>query len=135
MRLVIKVFCLLICVLACSLTGYGQANRLLFHSLGVDDGLSHSSVYALIQDKRGFIWAGTADGLNRYDGKSVKVYRPKQATQNPDAAYIRDCISEDGKGNIWYANETGIYCWETRSEEIKLKSAFKGRAIAAYFQD
>lgn len=44
-------------------------------SLSVDDGLSQSMAYCILQDSRGFIWIGTQDGLNRYDGKTVKTYR------------------------------------------------------------
>jgi ligand-binding sensor domain-containing protein len=46
-----------------------------FGTVTIDDGLSQGFVYAGMQDKDGFVWLGTADGLNRYDGNSVKVNR------------------------------------------------------------
>jgi hypothetical protein len=46
-----------------------------FDRLTAEDGLSSDQTWELSQDKRGFMWFGTANGLNRYDGASVKVYR------------------------------------------------------------
>ena len=51
------------------------ADMLYFKHLTADDGLSHNSVYAIHQDRRGFLWFGTQDGLNRYDGYNFKVYK------------------------------------------------------------
>ena len=45
-----------------------------FDQIGLEQGLSQSTVYAIVQDKQGFMWFGTQDGLNRYDGYSIKVY-------------------------------------------------------------
>jgi signal transduction histidine kinase/ligand-binding sensor domain-containing protein len=90
-----------------------------FETMGVNEGLSQSSVYSIYQDKRGFMWFGTADGLNRYDGNKVKVFKLdpnkiKQANSN----YIRGKIAEDSKGNIWYTNETGIYYYSPLIDDI-----------------
>src|SRR5512143_3714429 len=49
---------------------------LRFLHYGLDEGLSQSSVLALAQDNLGFLWVGTQDGLNRFDGYSFKVFRP-----------------------------------------------------------
>ena len=46
-----------------------QEPSLYFEKITVQDGLSHNKVNCIIQDRRGFIWIGTDDGLNRYDGK------------------------------------------------------------------
>ena len=46
-----------------------------FKKYQVEDGLSHNTVWCAIQDSYGFIWLGTSDGLNRYDGRGNKVYR------------------------------------------------------------
>ena len=47
----------------------------LYRSYQTDDGLSHNGVWAVMQDSRGFLWFGTNDGLNRFDGLNFKVYR------------------------------------------------------------
>jgi signal transduction histidine kinase/ligand-binding sensor domain-containing protein len=111
----------------------GAQHRLLFQSIGVNEGLSHSSVYSLLQDSRGFIWAGTADGLNRYDGREVKVYRPDDALQNAEAAFIRDKPMEDKNGNIWYVSLPGIYCWEKKTDHVVRKKKLNNNAIAFFF--
>ena len=51
-----------------------------FEHIGVQNGLSQSSVYSILQDKMGFMWFGTRSGLNRFDGNRIKVYR---AQNNP----------------------------------------------------
>ena len=48
-----------------------------FHHISVEDGLPNNSVISLTQDAAGFIWMGTYDGLNRYDGYSFKIFRNK----------------------------------------------------------
>ena len=48
-----------------------------FTHLSMDDGLSHNDITSIVQDKDGFMWFATRDGLNRYDGNKVKVYRHK----------------------------------------------------------
>jgi len=50
------------------------AQDYIFKQLTVDDGLSQSTVFATIQDSRGYMWFGTIDGLNRYDGYTFKIY-------------------------------------------------------------
>jgi len=49
-----------------------EAQRFRFARLGLEDGLSQSSVYALAQDAEGFMWVGTQNGLNRYDGRTFR---------------------------------------------------------------
>src|SRR5574342_98614 len=51
------------------------SGALRFESLGLEDGLSQSTVLAILQDQFGFLWIGTEDGLNRYDGYTFQVFR------------------------------------------------------------
>ena len=51
--------------------------KLVFENLSVEHGLSQSNVNAILQDSRGFIWIGTDDGLNKYDGYTFKVFENK----------------------------------------------------------
>jgi ligand-binding sensor domain-containing protein len=67
---------------------YSQKQILKFEHLTVDHGLSENAVTCIFQDNQGFMWFGTHDGLNRYDGYSFKVYR-----QNPlDSTSLSDNI-------------------------------------------
>ena len=77
-------FISLLGLIFCSKASIGQYSRLGFHKLTIEDGLSQSFVQAIVQDKYGFIWFGTQDGLNQYDNYSFKVFR-KSAGLTGDA--------------------------------------------------
>jgi signal transduction histidine kinase/ligand-binding sensor domain-containing protein/DNA-binding response OmpR family regulator len=91
-----KIFLILIPVLA-----YAQNRDLRFDHLTVDDGLSANTVLCILQDSRGFLWIGTYDGLNRYDGYNFKAYK----NSPDDSLSISDnrvrTLQEDNNGNIW----------------------------------
>jgi len=76
-------------------------DRFRFDHLRVEEGLSQGSVNALIQDSRGFLWVGTDDGLNRFDGYQFLVFRPDPV--NPDAieGNIVTALTEDPDGDLW----------------------------------
>lgn len=80
---------------------------LRFEQLGVEEGLSQSVVYAILQDQSGFLWFGTTDGLNRYDGYSFEVFQPD--TDNPTSISDRWITSllSDRQGNIWVGTLRG----------------------------
>lgn len=79
-----------------------------FKSLTIRDGLTQGTIEALFQDSKGYIWIGTNDGLNRYNGNQFKVYKVEENTEKSLANnYILD-IKEDAKGNIWVATVGGI---------------------------
>ena len=67
---------LLICLFSvCASGSNGNKNNLFFENISVNDGLSHSDVNAVVQDKEGFIWFGTYNGVCKYDGNRMKIYR------------------------------------------------------------
>ncbi|MPR35257.1 hybrid sensor histidine kinase/response regulator transcription factor [Salmonirosea aquatica] len=85
-------------VLILGFPAYGQIS---FAHLTTADGLSQSTVWEMVQDKKGFIWMATADGLNRYDGYTFKVYRnqPGQPTSLPTSNL--GAIYADRHGTLW----------------------------------
>lgn len=76
--------------------------------LGIEKGLSNNSVRCIYQDHQGFMWFGTYDGLNRYDGYEFQVFRNKlnDSTSLPHN-YIYT-IHEDGEQNLWVGTGQGI---------------------------
>jgi signal transduction histidine kinase/ligand-binding sensor domain-containing protein len=99
---------------------YSQAIIPRFETFGVNEGLSQNSVYAIYQDKEGFMWFGTADGLNRYDGDEIKIYKTKtNLNKRGNSNFIRGRLCEDASGNIWFSTETGIYYYDRLEDEVK----------------
>jgi signal transduction histidine kinase/ligand-binding sensor domain-containing protein/DNA-binding response OmpR family regulator len=86
---------------------YSQSQQLHFRHLGTKDGLSENNVNCIFQDSKGFVWIGTRDGLNRFDGTTFKIF--KHNPKNPASIsnnYIVH-IAEDKKGNLWIATSEG----------------------------
>src|SRR5688572_23845873 len=93
----------LIIFLSFFLSQKGQAQRFnfSFEQFTTDDGLSHENVLNITKDKDGFLWLGTANGLNRFDGLSFKIFRniPDQLQTVP-GNYIAG-TTLDKKGFLW----------------------------------
>ncbi|MDX2153663.1 MAG: two-component regulator propeller domain-containing protein [Bryobacteraceae bacterium] len=89
---------------------------LKFAHLTTRDGLALDNVVSILQDRRGFMWFATGDGLNRYDGHSFVVY--KNNPRDPlslSANYIRDLL-EDDQGNLWLVVHPGINKFDPTTE-------------------
>jgi len=84
---------------------YGKNIR--FEQISLEEGLSQSVVNVILQDQKGFLWIGTDDGLNRYDGYNFKIFKPD--TTNPFSLSDRSItdIVEDKDGNLWIATRMG----------------------------
>src|SRR5688572_81503 len=65
--------CISLCLISSLL--FGQKPNIKFNTISTKEGLSQVSVMCILQDSRGFMWFGTRDGLNRYDGYKFKVYK------------------------------------------------------------
>lgn len=70
-------------------------------SLSLPEGLSQSSVYDIMQDKKGFTWMSTQDGLNKYDGLKFQVYREEPFDTNSISSNNSAPLLCDSKGRIW----------------------------------
>ena len=87
-----------------------------FTSISSKDGLSYNAVKCMIQDSRGYIWAGTYKGLNRYDGTRVKNYNRKDLGVPSD--YI-SALSEDAAGNILVGTDNGIVIYDNKADAFR----------------
>jgi len=93
--------------------------------LGIEDGLSNNSVRCIYQDHNGFMWFGTYDGLNRYDGYQFKVYRNKLNDTNSLPHNYIYAINEDHQNNIWIGTGQGIGVYNSHTS--KFSPAFFNR--------
>jgi ligand-binding sensor domain-containing protein/signal transduction histidine kinase len=80
---------------------------LRFEHLSLEEGLSHSSVTAVVQDRFGFLWFGTEDGLNRYDGYSFTIFRPAPDEPNGISDRWITALLEDRNGYLWVGTRLG----------------------------
>ena len=93
----------------------GVANNPHFRHYNNKHGLSHNTVYCSLQDLRGFMWFGTEDGLNRFDGHTFKIYRHNSYNPNslPNDHILNLFESSDGKIWVFTAGGTCYYDYKT----------------------
>jgi signal transduction histidine kinase/ligand-binding sensor domain-containing protein/DNA-binding NarL/FixJ family response regulator len=77
-------------------------------SLGIEKGLSNNSVRCIFKDKKGFMWFGTHDGLNRFDGYEFKIFRNILGNDTSIPHNFIYSINEDQQGNLWVGTGQGI---------------------------
>ena len=92
-----------------------QDDYIRFKRLTINDGLSLSSVYHIYQDSKGFMWFGTEDGLNKYDGQSITVYGAHTDQHNLLADKWIELIYEDKAGIIWLGSKSGLTRYNPRT--------------------
>ncbi len=81
----------------------------IFHHLTTENGLSSSTVNAILKDSYGFLWIATESGLNRYDGYEFKIYKSKPDVPTAIPYNSNRELQEDGLGNIWIRSHTNAY--------------------------
>lgn len=103
-----------------SLAGYASdLSNTGFQHISTEHGLSQKTVQAIYQDKHDFLWLGTQEGLNRYDGRQVKVFRHSNNDKNSlSNDFIRD-ILEDKQGNLWIATGGGLNRFVRKSQSFQ----------------
>ncbi len=124
----------LVCVLNSVISLAGNItidNGLTFKQVSIDKGLSQSSVFTIIQDRFGFVWLGTSDGLNMYDGYEFIIYKHEPLNKNSISSNFITCLLEDSNGNIWIGTKDGglnLFNRQTRqfTRYLKDKDNFKG---------
>ena len=92
---------------ACTLAAQQRAQYSVRH-YSVSDGLSQNTVMAILQDRDGFMWFGTWDGLNRFDGYEFRTYKPTLYGETLSSNRI-DMLYEDSLGYVWMRTYSGAY--------------------------
>ena len=109
--------------------------ELIFKNFNSADGLSQHDVNCIIQDKDGFMWFGTNDGLNKYDGYNFKVFRPSKNTSSSISGRIIQKIESDYYGNLWIASLDGGLNYYNLEKEIFFNFSKKLSQFGNYVND
>ena len=100
---------LLICLLA-SAKGFAQPpSTIFFKKLTQEQGLSKNSIWSTYRDKTGFLWLATSNGLNRYDGSTVTVFKKNASVSHSIPSNTPRYITEDAEGKLWMSSESKIF--------------------------
>jgi ligand-binding sensor domain-containing protein/serine phosphatase RsbU (regulator of sigma subunit) len=97
----------------------GQINISDYRLFSVLDGLSQSTVKAILQDSRGYLWIGTEDGLNRYDGYEFIGYSHQPNDSNSLSNNYINAICEGKNGLLWIATNYGLNCINLKTGQLK----------------
>lgn len=111
---------LTILILAVFISQEISATEFLLKKYSVNDGLSQNTVRAILQDKKGFIWFGTQDGLNRFDGREYRIFRNNPADKNSIGNNFILSLYEDNNGKIWVGTDHRLYLFDPISEQFTL---------------
>ncbi|MBL7112113.1 MAG: hypothetical protein ISS19_09245 [Bacteroidales bacterium] len=114
----LRLFCIL-CLFIFSSGIIDLGTELRFRRITINDGLSLSSVYCIYQDSKGFMWFGTEDGLNKYDGKNITIYRPDQQDTNSLSYRWIEHIVEDIRHNLWFGSRGGVTWFDPKTETFR----------------
>lgn len=89
-----------------------------FSGLTSGDGLSQNSVVTITEDRKGNIWLGTGDGLNRYDGYDISVYRHDPEDENTIQSNIINKVYMDSSGRLWACTANGLSIYDERLDRF-----------------
>ena len=108
---ILVVVLLLICII-------GSSQPRQFRQLTSADGISQSEVYSFLKDSRGFVWFGTVDGLNRYDGYNIEIFNTNKNDTNSLSNNTVRSLAEDQTGRIWIGTDDGLNLYDPDTELI-----------------
>ena len=110
-------FLLIICLFTYKIQA--QLDTIQFERIGIKDGLSEVVVQSVLQDNKGFMWFGTQDGLNMYDGKNFKIFRPD--FEDPDNTISTTAIFrlyQSADNNLWICSGAGLNMYNKKTEKF-----------------
>jgi ligand-binding sensor domain-containing protein/signal transduction histidine kinase len=98
---------------------HAQTPTLKFNTYNINDGLSQNQVFTIIQDKQGFIWFGTDEGLNRFDGYEFKIYKHEENNANSIIDNSIHSLEVGDDSVIWIGTSNGISKYYPKTEKIE----------------
>lgn len=136
-QIALRTFFILIFLLVnISLLSYrSYAQRYYFEHFQVEQGISNNTASCIIQDQKGFIWIGTKDGLNRFDGYSFKIFRneKKDSTSLGNNSVWK--LFESSNGTIWIGTEHGVFAYDPQLETFSHTAGTPKQLVRAIAED
>jgi len=129
---------------------FAQIDQILFENISINEGLSQSIVFCITQDQSGYMWFGTEDGLNRFDGYKFDIFRNQSGNPNSLSGNGIVSMHEDKSGLLWIGTYGGglnvldqktgrIKRYATRKGEQRTRESkgtgFNGSFIFSIYQD
>jgi signal transduction histidine kinase/ligand-binding sensor domain-containing protein len=110
----------------------GQSND-IYTAYGINEGVPQSSIWCIMQDKNGFLWAGTADGACRFDGYNFIVYRnvPGDVHSLPGGVYVR--LYVDSTGTLWAISPDGLSIYNDIKDNFTAIFSHKSKRASPRF--
>jgi signal transduction histidine kinase/ligand-binding sensor domain-containing protein/DNA-binding response OmpR family regulator len=109
--------CFILILLFVCTSVWGQ--EFVFEKIRTSEGLSQNDVNDIFQDKNGFLWIATNDGLNRYDGYNFKIFAHKPYSDEGISSNLVFCMTEDTDGNIWLGtSDEGVCKFDVTTERF-----------------
>lgn len=102
-------------MLCLSVAAFGQYK---YEALTTSDGLSQGYIYDILQDKDGFLWFATKDGLNRYDGYTFKVYTHDSYDPHSISNNTIYHLLQDSQGRLWVATDNGLNLYDSSQDRF-----------------
>ena len=132
----------LLLLLCCISVLVSQEDRIEFEHLSIEQGLSQSDVCCILQDGKGFVWFGTQDGLNMYDGYGFRVYRHDASNSESISDNYITAMAQDRFGNIWIGTQNGLNLFDQNTQRFyhcepdsRFRNKFGSNAITSLCED
>lgn len=113
-----KIFIIFTLFIFCFEITDAQNTRYIFDRISIESGLSQGTVTSIIQDSRGFMWFGTYDGLDRYDGIKFKVYKNDVNDSLSLSHNSITSIFEDRFESLWIGTMSGLNLYDREKENF-----------------
>ncbi len=112
-----------------------KAQEYFFKNITVDNGLSHNLVFCTMQDSYGFVWFGTKDGLNRYDGYNLKIFRNNPQNANSIGNNDIRSLLNKSKNEILVGTKSGLFLYDILQERFTVFNKFSNSLISGLLLD
>ena len=109
--------------------GYSQSSEPKFQRITTENGLSHSWIRSVYQDETGYIWFATADGLNRFDGFSTKIYKYSENDSTTIGSNSIRFMEFLEKKKMWVGTDDGVFIYDAIKDYFEGFGLLKGKTV------